>query len=125
MQNANLHMFPTSHLTGYSNTRISEDVKAYILSQFSSLKSKFPNYFTDASVTILVFTTNSFSGVLVADLLSGVLVADPLSGVLVADPLSGVLVADLLSGVLVANPLSTQGKKQFIFHIFRCKNFLQ
>jgi len=87
MQNANLHMFPTSQLTGCSNTRISEDVKAYILSQFSSLKSKFPNHFTDASVAILVFTTNSFSGVLVAD------------------------------------PLSTQGKKQFIFFIFLCKIF--
>jgi hypothetical protein len=67
MQNTNLHIFPTSQLTGDSNTRISEDVKAYILSKFSSLKSKFPNYFTDASAAILFFTTNSFSGMLVAD----------------------------------------------------------
>lgn len=70
MQNANLHTFPTSQFTEDGNTRISEDVKAYILSQLSSLKSKFPNHFTDASVAILVFTTNSFSGMLVADPLS-------------------------------------------------------
>jgi len=61
MQNVKLHVFPTSQLTGDSNTRITEDVKAYILSQSSSLKSKFLNYFTDASVVILVFTSNSFS----------------------------------------------------------------
>jgi hypothetical protein len=70
MQNDNSHIFPTSKLNRDSNTRIGEDVKAYILSQFSSLKSKFPNHFTHVSVAILIVTTNPFSGMLVADSLS-------------------------------------------------------
>jgi GH18 family chitinase len=53
-----------------SNTRISDDIKAYILSQFASLKSQFQNYFSDTAVAKFVFIANSSDGMTTADTLT-------------------------------------------------------